>query len=351
MTKVTYLFGAGASANALPTVEKLSSRISTLIREINVKDMRLQEQEYFWAGTDRSGKSKLGHQNEMIEDMQWLADVSHPTKHASIDTFAKKLFLKGKKELLNRMKNALSVFFILEQARMPVEMRYDTFFASILNEDVSKFPEDIKILSWNYDYQFEKAFSAFSDKNDLGENQKLLNVVSKFSPEITPAGFTIIKINGTTGYGGKAHGKPIIHHFVKNFDLNSEFDLKLLESVVDRYQLLTHWYKNDVYSTLSFAWEGEGAEGETIIDKAISCTKDTEVLVVVGYSFPFFNREVDRKIIRVMTKLRKVYFQAPAPWHEKTKTRFQAIRQDIDPKNLVAYDEVESFLLPDELEL
>lgn len=36
---------------------------------------------------------------------------------------------------------------------------------------------------------------------------------------------------------------------------------------------------------------------------------------------------------------------------KKIKTRFQAIRQDIDPKNLVAYDEVESFLLPDELEL
>jgi len=129
---------------------------------------------------------------------------------------------------------------------------------------------------------------------------------------------------------------------------------------LDAVDALTNYYAHvvekpkDYCSNLSFAWEDEGTRGEPtlpIVKKAIECSQDTDILVVIGYSFPFFNREVDRKIIGAMTNLRKVYFQAPAPWHEKIRTRFQAIRQDIDPKNLVAYDEVESFLLPDELEL
>ena len=230
---------------------------------------------------------------------------------------------------------------------MRVDMRYDAFFASILNEDSFKLPENIRILSWNYDYQFEKAFSEFSSEHDLGKNQQLLNVVSKFSTEDVPSGFTIIKINGTTGYGGKAHGEPITHNYVKDFDLSAKLDVKLFEKTLERYYQVANKFKDSAYPTLSFAWEKTEPGESNIIRKAKDSTQDTDVLVVIGYSFPFFNRDVDREIIGEMKSLSKVYFQAPDA--ENIKTRFQAVRSNMSPKDLMAYPEVGSFLLPDEL--
>jgi len=70
-------------------------------------------------------------------------------------------------------------------------------------------------------------------------------------------------------------------------------------------------------------------------------------LIVIGYSFPFFNREIDRKIIGNMEELEKVYFQAPDA--ETIKERFQAIRDDIDEKLLVTKKDIGQFLIPNEL--
>ena len=38
-------------------------------------------------------------------------------------------------------------------------------------------------------------------------------------------------------------------------------------------------------------------------------TNDTEIVVVIGYSFPFFNRVTDRAIFNGMPNLKKVYVQ------------------------------------------
>jgi hypothetical protein len=350
MTKVTYLFGAGASAGTnkrpgLPIVDELPWRIIELILEIKNKNLWLPDDEDF---KDISGKSKKDCQMKLIEDLEWVSVEAG--KHASVDTFAKKLFLRGdeEKENLKRLKIALSVFFILEQARKPVDVRYDAFFASILNETPFNLPEHIRIISWNYDYQFEKAYSGFSDKHDISESWYHLNVITKFYREhegLPGNHFSIVKLNGTTGFfdGNK--------HFYYLRDSSAQFDLKTMSNVVEAFAKLDLDKKNNLYPSLSFAWETRERGQYNIVDDAIACSEDAEILVVVGYSFPFFNREVDRKIIGSMTNLRKVYFQAPAPWHEKIRTRFQAIRQDINPENLIAYDEVESFLLPDELEL
>lgn len=36
-------------------------------------------------------------------------------------------------------------------------------------------------------------------------------------------------------------------------------------------------------------------------------------MVVIGYSFPYFNREIDRNIFKVMPYLKKVYIQDKNP--------------------------------------
>jgi hypothetical protein len=351
MTKVTYLFGAGASAKALPVVENLPKRIIELAEhwikgENRNKNLLLPENEYF---EDFPNRSKREFQNQMLADMEWLSQEADPSKHASVDTLAKKLFLKKEKgsEDLRRLKIALSIFFILEQARIPVDVRYDAFFASILNETPFKFPENIRIISWNYDYQFEKAYSGFSDQYDLVESQIAIRVMTKFDEGHLPKDhFVIVKLNGTTGFfDGNKH-----YYYLR--DLSASFDLKTMNNVVSAYADLRSDPEKKLFPLLSFAWEKHEPSENSIADKAIACSGDTEILVVIGYSFPFFNREVDRKIIGAMPNLRKVYFQDLEP--EKIKTRFQAVLGK-DPEGkipypeLVAYPEVKDFLLPDEL--
>jgi len=71
----------------------------------------------------------------------------------------------------------MSIFFTAEQVRMQPDYRYDSFFASILN-DLQSFPENIKILSWNYDLQFEISFAEYSGIHEIKNNQFILNIMS-----------------------------------------------------------------------------------------------------------------------------------------------------------------------------
>lgn len=336
MKKVTYLFGAGASAKALPVVSELPDRINFLISRIKSESLWLSD-DFF---KDLPKNAKRGYQLDLIKDWEWLSFES--SKHASVDTLAKKLFLKRKWQDLNRLKNALSMFFIFEQTRVPADIRYDTFFASILNGDSRGFPKNIRILSWNYDYQFERVYSDYSGWDDLEVIQDSLNIVSKSSRTNPPQDFAIIKLNGTTAFsdGGE------FRHLEPLSNITVQFNIDTISALVNYYAVAIESNKT-YYPLLSFAWENERSKEETILDKAITCTQDTDVLVVIGYSFPFFNREVDRKIIGAMKNLSKVYFQAPDA--ENIKTRFQAVRSNMLPKDLVAYPEVGSFLLPDEL--
>ena len=45
--------------------------------------------------------------------------------------------------------------------------------------------------------------------------------------------------------------------------------------------------------------------------KIKNCISDVDILVVIGYTFPFFNRAVDRAFIRAIKNLKKIYIQDP----------------------------------------
>jgi hypothetical protein len=95
---------------------------------------------------------------------------------------------------------------------------------------------------------------------------------------------------------------------------------------------------------LELSWEHNRNSGYY---KALKKSIDsTEILVVIGYSFPFFNREIDRLLLKEsMPNLKKVYFQAPDC--EILKERFLAIRDDIS--DLVLRRDKDQFVFPNEL--
>lgn len=338
---ITYLFGAGASRNALPIVNEMSQRIHYMIDLLLSESYELSSSETF---EDIEGlkRTKRQVQHSFIDDLKWLEQKCD--EHASVDTFAKKLFLKGQQKELLRLKIILSAYLTLEQAHNHTgDKRYDAFYASLLSNSVNDFPSTIKIISWNYDFQFEKAYSDYSDSKEISKNQELLNFKTRHNGRRFDNGFGIYKINGTTGlyrHIGKTSERDEIHICSK---FPEKFDVDVVEQVIENY-IFAHYYKHIYYPTLSFAWE-KLDEDDNIVSKCIQAAASTHVLIVIGYSFPFFNREIDRKIIGSMQTLQKVYFQSPDA--EDVKERFLSVRADIPESRLYCRTNVSQFLLPD----
>ena len=263
--------------------------------------------------------------------------------HASIDTFAKKLFIKGEKANLKRLKIAMSIFFIFEQALHKPDSRYDSFYSAILDSSIHNLPKNINILSWNYDYQFELAFTAYSNQLDIDQNNSMLRVKSKHWDSYDSEGFGIYKLNGTTGmYDSTRYNS---HYYINN--LHNSVNKEFVKTITRNFVVAT--YLNNIISTLSFAWEEEYTRfnRKGIIDMAMDSSSDSIALVIIGYSFPFFNREIDRKIIGNMTKLKRVYVQAPDA--DILIERFKAIRDDLSEIEILPKYDLGQFVLPNEL--
>jgi hypothetical protein len=339
MHKITYLFGAGASINALPTVNTIPDRIKSLIEHLQTEDLKLDDNSTYedLELTDKNKKSKRAYQNEMIESLIWM--LTESKNHASIDTFAKKLYIKENYLDFEKLKVAMSVFFIFEQALNKPDFRYDSFFASLI-DSLSSFPDNVRILSWNYDYQFELSFSEYTDNVNIDYNQRALRVNSKFGFLGINLGFGIYKLNGTTAFYTR-EGRD---GYLYTNNLKLPVDKTFVDKITRNYAAVS--YTHNVHSSLSFAWEKEKPD-KSIIAKAIENTSDTYSLVIIGYSFPFFNRVIDRQIIGNMTNLKKVYFQAPDA--DILKERFKAIKDDLTGIELIPKFDLDQFLLPNEL--
>ncbi len=341
---ITYLFGAGASIGALPIVNQIPVRIEGIISLMERGDFSLSDKESY-KESSIAQYSKKQIQEWFIDDLRWLLEKTK--NHASIDTFAKKLYITSQKDDLVRLKNSFSVFLILEQALNKTNMRYDSFFASILKKTYHPLPANIKIISWNYDYQFEKAYSEYSGQNRLSSNQKLLNVFNKYTGETSTDDkndkFTIIKLNGSSNIINTEWRR--LSYF--NDNTSEEFSINLIDKTLNSYAILRFASKY-IYSGMSFAWESSNSDYQKdVIQHTKEITKDTNILIVIGYSFPYFNRDIDQEIILNMNNLLKVYFQSPDA--ENLKERFLSVRDDIEDSQLIIRKNCDQFLLPNEL--
>jgi hypothetical protein len=336
-TKITYLLGAGASALALPVVADMPHRMLVVLNYLKeTPDYVINAS----AITNDHIRGIHGQQQGFYKDFEWL--IENTKKHASVDTFAKKLFITKKRSDLLRLKALLTIYFILEQQMHDADPRYDSFIASLI-EPGPKMPPNVKILTWNYDFQFEKAYSAYSENNTLHENQRELRVTPSDFPSPSTDHFSISKLNGTTSVYTTERGGTV-YQLLK--DMSSKPTFNLLVELLQSYHNLK--VGHDQYeSMLCFAWENSH-HTKFVLDEACEDVNGTEVLVVIGYSFPFFNRLVDRRIIGSMPKLKKIYFQAPDEGADIMRNSFRSIR-DFSDANIGLLRQTDKFFLPHEL--
>jgi hypothetical protein len=70
---------------------------------------------------------------------------------------------------------------------------------------------------------------------------------------------------------------------------------------------------------------------------------NTNTLVVIGYSFPSFNRSFDKTLISEMKELKEIIIQVPKESIDEVVLRIKSIRNDL---LITPYTGVEEFYIP-----
>ncbi|MGI9461499.1 MAG: hypothetical protein ACR2NY_02850 [Alphaproteobacteria bacterium] len=203
--------------------------------------------------------------------------------------------------------------------KKPIDDRYVNFLTDVLERGTPtpKFPKDkIKIISWNYDNQFELACRELNMDKDFYNNE----------------------IN------------PNLHQINGKFHRYDEFKFLQL------FDVLGDILKD---SGINFAWEKDKYKN---FDKEVEekIGKDSfNHIVIIGYSFPFANREIDRMILnrygwRRNLKTRKidsipdkVYVVVPNEEEfNNIKERIMSLADITDGDRIIHITDTKNFFIP-----
>lgn len=338
---ITYYLGAGASFNAVPIVGQLENvleLIQQMAGEIQ-KDLLRED-------------PTLNNQFETFKN--FMATGSKESKRfGTIDTYAKHLWLTNNKSKLRELKESLSLFFCIWQEldkehfnqylkeKMQkfenIDHRYLGLTANYLerkNEGVG-FSDNIKFITWNYDSQLEQALSIFTGTNDIEQTLEKF-VVYPFIYEDFPKKPSIIHLNGIAGLYGSSNSKST----KTLFDRTSTKDIQnVLKETL--FSVNSNTTTNDKY--FSFAWEDDNISTKAI-ELAENVLRETDILVIIGYSFPTFNDKVDKRLMHTLSqnkRLSRIYFQDPNADKELLTNRF-----DIKQENITVLKSTLQFALP-----
>jgi len=322
-TRVTYYLGAGASANAIPMVSQ--------IRHYYLPFLNFLEGEI----------KKTLSPNFDIYDSKLFFDFQHITsllkEHYSPDTFARKLWLNSQFSDLERLKLYLSIFFYwaehkykpqifslddfkvdgLKPVTGEIDNRYDPFLANFLEKeedgDDLRFPLNINIVSWNYDTQVERAYAKFcGGLNNYGIRRGLLTYPKIYGWNYPPELSRFIKLNGCSGLivlKDKQKNDMVVSPLT-DFPNNPREVQRMPRELLNYFDNSLS-EKSTWRSSISFAWETDNPASQEALKEAREIFSKTDILAIIGYSFPDFNRLVDKDLFSFLPKHCKIYYQAP----------------------------------------
>lgn len=290
MSKIIYLLGAGASRGIRDTNKhRMDYYVSGMPIMSEIKECLERFCSSFRPLVSFVGESSSTKYPTIYKEMTWLLDISK--NNPSLDTYAKKLYTKGQINELSRLKRAIAIFFSLIQSKEKRDMRYDSFMETVVDER-GKLNSQISILTWNYDRQCEFAFHEYEITHTSSSHQyPYAHIACKgySSQYINYQDSNLVKLNGMASF------KPI----------NSQYLLDEEDYTIENFERIFS-YNSDKYTNfISYAWE----EDNDFIDKVLPLTSDTEVLVIIGYSMPTVNINVDKKLLYGMNHLKSIVIQ------------------------------------------
>lgn len=339
--RFTYLLGAGASSEKLPLVKDIPDRLEVfrnfLNEEIELDDSILPG----------SSITKKESREILTQDINWLIDTI--SNHTSVDTFARKLYLKGEEDKLRKLKGLLDIFFFVEQVLYGYDKRYDTFFATILGLENDKIvlPKNINIVSWNYDFQVELTLASYLEIKKISILEDQLQIMPrKETKQHDINKFSIYKLNGTAG------GITFSHNKFNRFEFNP---LMICDNISEELKPiiiednLKHYIRSTTYSKLGvnrtpsilFSWEHDPIP-QLVRETCAKAVMHAEYLVIIGYSFPTFNRESDKYILNKMGNLKTIFIQSSAETIDSVEVRLKSLLgfyEDITFEKVTSLDE------------
>ena len=350
MKNVTYLLGAGASYHALPIVKELSAQI------------------YYWAELIASSDMDIKLKQKQYERFRKYA--YYHNSYGTIDTYARSLYLQGNKASeLSDLKMFLSQFFLLEQFRSNkpeyltreerkiedtgvlgpfnqefIDHRYLGLFSKLLRPNTDKRLQDnLMFLSWNYDIQLELAYTKLlgMDISSVPDAMKIMNV-HPYSNLIKDEA-NVIHLNGIAGLYRKDDVNSKIYNLYH--EMAQRLEVNGLNETVFK-NILSDDHGTRIFDNLmTFAWENENNEGysEAVLFASEKASY-TDAMVVIGYSFPVFNHDIDYLILKLTKPSCRIILQDPNIDINSFCERFN-ISQD----RVTKVEAVDQFIIPPEL--
>lgn len=341
----TYLLGAGASFEKLPLVKDFPERLDAF-RDLLYNKIVLDEE-----SLPNIKINKKEARNLLLQDINWL--IGAITNHTSVDTLARKLYLKGDEDKLKKLKGILDIFFFIEQVFNGYDKRYDTFFATILGleNDRIELPKNINIVSWNYDFQIELTLASYLDVQKISTLENLLQIMPrKEMSHHDISKFSIYKLNGTAGgitYNPNKFNRFDFNPLKISNNISEEWRTIIFEDNLEKYLFSTKYSNPDKnrISSILFSWEKDPIPQEV----RETCARDlmlSEYLVIIGYSFPTFNRETDKFILNQMENLKKIFIQSPEKTIDSVEVRLKSLLSSYGHIEFEKVRTIDEFYIP-----
>ena len=335
MANITYLLGAGASFNACPILNQQAEAMSEMAHT------ELTKFGHFLSSisTPSYKETELDLLKTNREKVLWHIGYFglKAKEFGTIDIYARKLHLQGKIAELNLLKMSISVFFdlwenfyeeryshICQKQKLNMEKesyfvngfekidkRYVSLFSVFLNKTADSIILDnnIKFITWNYDLQLENTFKLFSESSTIQD----LESINNHFPFIrnSDSENQVYHLNGHRGF----YDYNAIFSNGRKKDMLIE--ARKVESFNEYWKLHSDMYDKTMDGSMSFknfinyAWEHDFEQ--RWFEKIKNVLKETEVLIIIGYSFPPFNRLVDQFMMSnlIRPKLKEIVYQDP----------------------------------------
>jgi hypothetical protein len=328
--KTTYFFGAGASANVIPTmigIEKGLKNVSGVLEQLI------------------NAQTKEGWDTRIVENIEILNSLKvefdeitkQLTWHQTIDTVARKYYLQSNWAKYNKLKIVLSTFFAFGQlVELPdnenvrelrlaqanslnfrIDKRYDSLFSNILQKQNNSIEalDNISIITWNYDLQIELALrNFFPHEPSITELKERFSILNGFNINQTEEfdfnKFSVIKLNGDAYFEGDGIGNDFYSRLFEKLStfgkITADYFFAEISEILKKIDFNNIGKDETGLSVLrnfSYSWELDfdnqvSFNKRKLIDNAKVLLENTEKLIIVGYSFPDANVSIDREIFK-----------------------------------------------------
>jgi hypothetical protein len=343
---ITYLFGAGASYNACPIWKEQGEKMMFLSKTLGY-DFNFENESYIHNA-----------QPNNIEQLVWLiGEIGFKAREFStVDTYARKLYLLRQISDLQKLKKAVSVFFTLwaltndsSWKKLPdnngkyidnfressIDPRYINLLATYLERGNHNpmIKSNVRFVTWNYDLQIEAAFNKFCDFEE--DNYAGVNNYFPFIPKPDINNDLVVcHLNGFHGFYGDQSDE----------NLFKRSKSKKLKDILESIDFLSTPYSNRLAfnNYVNYAWEMESDLAKFARLKAKEIFSKTDILVIVGYSFPSFNNVVDQELFGSAKHIKRIVFQDPKA-NKDVLTETFTIPQD---KIVIINSNMDQFIIP-----